>query len=255
MSLGMHYRISHSSHFITNVLSDARRGELVLPQFQRPFCWDPADVLALLDSALRGFPLGTLLLWGDWWGGGISVANCRSFLGCAPPQKSATLVLDGQQRIQALLLASASDSPYIWNADTGEFAQGQPDPPSGVFPAAWLFDFPHGKEQTAAWALGEPAIKEVVEVARQVPYGKQGKTRTLVEKKPIYHERTPAQELAHQRFEALCTACTAMRDLRLGSVILPRDAGIDFARETFRRMNTAGKPFTEADVFAALGAP
>ena len=225
----------------------------MLPPFQRAFCWEPADVLALLDSALRGFPIGTLLLWGDWWRG-ISAARCRSFLGCDPPAKETTLVLDGQQRIQALLLASAPDSPYVWHADTGAVALGTPVPAEGIFSSAWLFEHTHSDLQDL-WGLGEPAVKEVVEVSRQVPYGKQGKTRTVREKRTIYHERTPAEALANCRLEALCAANRDVRDLRIGSILIPHDAGAAFAREIFRRMNTTGKPFTEADVFAALGAP
>lgn len=38
-------------------------GEARIPPFQRGFRWGAEDVLDLLDSVYRGFPIGTLLLW------------------------------------------------------------------------------------------------------------------------------------------------------------------------------------------------
>lgn len=36
---------------------------IVIPSLQREFCWDTNDIEALLDSLLRGLPIGSLLLW------------------------------------------------------------------------------------------------------------------------------------------------------------------------------------------------
>src|SRR5690349_20912315 len=38
-------------------------GEIVLPKYQRAFVWGPQQVLELLDSVLRDYPIGSLLLW------------------------------------------------------------------------------------------------------------------------------------------------------------------------------------------------
>lgn len=86
-------------------------------------------------------PIGTLLLWGSWWRGArVSPGRCRSFAGCAGPAAQATLVLDGQQRVQALLNASAPDSRYVWDAVTGTFFVGEANPMCGLIPARWLFE-------------------------------------------------------------------------------------------------------------------
>ena len=38
-------------------------GDIYLPKFQREFVWDRAQVLDLLDSVARNFPIGSILLW------------------------------------------------------------------------------------------------------------------------------------------------------------------------------------------------
>src|SRR5690349_1178759 len=38
-------------------------GDILLPKFQRSFVWDRRQILMLLDSVARGFPIGSVLLW------------------------------------------------------------------------------------------------------------------------------------------------------------------------------------------------
>lgn len=80
-------------------------GQLRVPGFQRPLKWDIKDVLALLDSVYRGYPVGTLLLWQraaeaeHLQYGSIEVE--------ARQRSDALMVVDGQQRVRALTQALA----------------------------------------------------------------------------------------------------------------------------------------------------
>ena len=38
-------------------------GDILLPKFQREFVWERDQILALLDSVARNFPIGSILLW------------------------------------------------------------------------------------------------------------------------------------------------------------------------------------------------
>jgi hypothetical protein len=40
-----------------------KRGEVKIPQFQRPFVWNEDQALRLLDSIASHYPVGSLLLW------------------------------------------------------------------------------------------------------------------------------------------------------------------------------------------------
>ena len=95
---------------------------LLIPDLQRPYVWHPSQVILLVDSLIRGWPFGTLLTWkvksddparalarsfwrivdrvGDEDGQPISMKN---------PPAAFHMVLDGQQRIQSLLLALGGD--------------------------------------------------------------------------------------------------------------------------------------------------
>ena len=41
----------------------ARRGRIRVPSFQRGLRWNRRDVVLLFDSILKGYPVGSLLLW------------------------------------------------------------------------------------------------------------------------------------------------------------------------------------------------
>ena len=40
-----------------------KSGEIAIPEIQRPFVWDASKVRDLLDSLLRGYPVGYLIAW------------------------------------------------------------------------------------------------------------------------------------------------------------------------------------------------
>src|SRR5947207_3188958 len=38
-------------------------GDIFLPKFQRDFVWERSQVIDLLDSVARNYPIGSILLW------------------------------------------------------------------------------------------------------------------------------------------------------------------------------------------------
>lgn len=38
-------------------------GDIVLPEFQRPFVWKRRQIIELVDSIYRNYPIGSMLLW------------------------------------------------------------------------------------------------------------------------------------------------------------------------------------------------
>lgn len=81
------------------LLADIETGELGLPDLQRPFVWQNIKVRDLLDSMLRGYPIGYLMLWDA-----PDDINREKQIGVeqhtikAPKQ----LIIDGQQRLTSL---------------------------------------------------------------------------------------------------------------------------------------------------------
>ncbi len=48
---------------IGDILVDIRSGRIGLPDLQRPFVWKDIKVRDLIDSMMKGFPVGYVMLW------------------------------------------------------------------------------------------------------------------------------------------------------------------------------------------------
>lgn len=87
---------------IGELLTDVASGRIGLPDLQRPFVWKDTKVRNLLDSMLKGFPIGYIMLWEsptDFENKSQIGSNDKSY------QQPRDLVIDGQQRLTALLAA------------------------------------------------------------------------------------------------------------------------------------------------------
>jgi Protein of unknown function DUF262 len=96
---------------IINLLNQIKQEEVVLPAIQRDFVWPEEKVLRLLDSIMRGYPIGIALLWETY----LDIQYRKFDEAFRPGQihdfkenkrkKKLKLVLDGQQRLQSLYVA------------------------------------------------------------------------------------------------------------------------------------------------------
>lgn len=95
------------------LLSQIDRDDIVLPAMQRPFVWKEDRIRRLVDSLLRGFPIGALMLWKT-----STVQRYRRLprdVDTETPEvftfetssdaSNKYLVLDGQQRLTSLFAA------------------------------------------------------------------------------------------------------------------------------------------------------
>lgn len=88
---------------VGSLVGDVIEGRVGLPDLQRPFVWKDSDVRDLLDSMLRGYPIGYCILWespDDQEEKKTSIGlNQKSY------EQPKELVIDGQQRLTALVSA------------------------------------------------------------------------------------------------------------------------------------------------------
>jgi len=96
---------------IMNLLNQIKEKEVVLPAIQRSFVWSERDIRMLLDSMMRGYPVGIALLWETYDDIQFRhfIDDYRGEKGYAFQGNSARkrfkVVLDGQQRLQSLYIA------------------------------------------------------------------------------------------------------------------------------------------------------
>lgn len=101
--------------YIINILEKVKSGEYAVPQLQRDFVWSAKQVIDLFDSMMKGYPIGSLILWKPE----LAEFNCLNQLGGLSIEKYSSLerqyVLDGRQRLTALISSLCAGGAYFGN--------------------------------------------------------------------------------------------------------------------------------------------
>lgn len=208
---------------IEDLVDMARRGEVRIPRFQRPFRWEQEDIIKLLDSVYHGYPIGTLLLWKR-----AAEAERLRFGPVeidAPKIPEAHYVVDGQQRLTALVgvLLSMKDEPadpwtlyFDLEAAAAEPGPFVPKPRRGGVPASFVpMNVVLDSERLLAWLDTYPGRAQ----------------------HPLH------VTLAHQLSKRI-------QQFQVPAYIV--DAEESTVRVIFDRMNSTGKALKKQEVFQAL---
>jgi Protein of unknown function DUF262 len=93
-------------------------GDILLPKFQRSFVWDKKQIRDLLDSILKNYPIGSVLLWQSRQEL-ISESTIAGLKANLPRHDyPVNYLLDGQQRLSTIcgaLYWSGDDPKSQWN--------------------------------------------------------------------------------------------------------------------------------------------
>lgn len=107
MSSGLETRPGATTLGLDDLVELAWSGHIRVPHFQRDFRWTRQDVIRLIDSIVKRYPVGSLLLWRR------PAPAQRLTLGAlqinAPQVDQALWVVDGQQRVSSLANALHPD--------------------------------------------------------------------------------------------------------------------------------------------------
>lgn len=213
MSTGPDARPNATSYDVEGLVAEAWAGRIRVPRFQRDFRWGRQDVIRLFDSILRGYPIGSLLLWvrpapaQDLTLGTLDVS--------APALETALWVVDGQQRLTSLANAlhesGARDPRFALAYDLrNRTVGGRPSQHSPwIIPLPVIFDLP----KLIRWFAEHPEVADHLDAASAV-------TRT------IRQFTVPAYQVSQHDERVL--------------------------RDIFDRMNNYGKRLSRAEVFSAL---
>lgn len=190
-------------------------GHIRVPHFQRDFKWTRADVMALMDSIHRRYPVGNLLLWDR------AARAERITIGAltidAPELDHALWVVDGQQRVTSLANVLHPDG----RADP-RFALGYDLRVDRIVPLAPVED---------PFVVPLPVIFDLTQVL------------TWFAERP---------ETAEHR-EAAFTLARDLRQFAIPAYQVVQD-DVRVLQDIFDRMNNSGKRLSRAEVFSALNA-
>lgn len=205
------------SYTAADLVSMAAAGELRVPTFQRQYVWDAKDVRNLFDSILRGFPIGTLLLWKrPGLAGEVDLGPIRLTVPAVP---NALWVVDGQQRVTSLFGALAPDQQGV-------------DERFDVY-----FDFATQRFVNARRGYRPP---------RAIPVREVLESRSL-----LTWLRHHSDDLEAEDLDTADRLGGALRDYKIPVYVVVGDDQ-NLLREVFDRVNSAGKPISRAQVFHAL---
>lgn len=101
------------------LLDELARGKIRIPRYQRPFVWTQDDMLRLLDSVARGYPIGNITLYET-----RRQTSSRDHVGplsIGPaPEGPVRFIIDGEQRLTTLagcLMLGDDDAEHAERVD------------------------------------------------------------------------------------------------------------------------------------------
>ena len=206
---------------LAQLVSLIREGTVRIPHFQRGLRWGTPDAVALIDSVLRGFPIGSLLLWRRRAPAErIRLGNVEIN---APEQSDALYVVDGQQRLTTFL--NVFDPKHGLDGGFALVYDLEAHPPQGAATQ------PKGLRRQQRQ---HPAARVVRPVQAAALAGE--------------HDRSAG------RIDEINAATQQLREFHVPAYeVRSQDDGV--LREIYDRMNNTGKRLTRAEAFRGLFAP
>jgi len=206
------------------LMNNIEQGLVKIPQFQRDFVWPLKRSAMLIDSILKGHPIGTFILWKTK----EPLRTVRNIGGAQLPDTPAgdfvQHVLDGQQRLTSLCAASRGLS--VKRAErVDDFSEIYID-----------LDVSTGNSQEGPVAVVRQGERDSNSVVRVVDL--LHKDFTFLASYPPEYHRVLAEY--QQRLKAY-----------LFSIVMVNEAPIEVATEIFTRINVSGKPLSVFEIMVA----
>lgn len=251
---------------VGEILEGIHHKEYLLPAIQREFVWDADQVRRLVDSLMRGYPIGSFLIWK------VSHDTANSYVfydfltdyhardtpyasrAIVPRGQGVLAVLDGQQRLTALNIAVygslAVKKKYAWWSSTDAFpkkrlylnllADADPDDLGLHYDLKFLTD------EEATTSLGEPdkwyPVSRVMTVADSGPA-----MLTEVTARGV----TDAAQ-ATDAYQRLYDLYRAFREARPINYYLETDQNPDKVLDIFVRVNSGGTTLSYSDLLLSM---
>jgi len=247
-------------------MAQVKAGNIVLPAMQRPFVWKDDRIAKLIDSMLRGFPIGTTLLWKT-----ATMQRFRRFekdvqsdAGITVDFDSDTsteryLVLDGQQRLTSLFVAIAGtyDSKKLF-VDALSGAKGEKDAGDAYWDCRFLTEKEAGDLNTWPRPLndnGGPTDRAVFVKFQDLTSLAAAKAGIIATKQAAELRLDPAQT-ERMTMSYLQCATVLASNTALQVHLLGKDAAepmpIEEILEVFVRVNSGGLVLQKSDLLMSL---
>lgn len=209
------------SRTFSSIISDIEKGQIKIPQFQRDFVWDIQKSAQLMDSIVKGYPIGTFIFWRTK----ERLRSVRNFGNLTLPDaiegEYIDFVLDGQQRLTSLFASLKGAKIERENGKIDDYAE------------IYLDLMAIEEDQIVVLDISNKATDSIIRLT-DLLYG----GLTLLAKYPPEHHT--AIEEYKKRIESYNY-----------SIVQIKEAPIDIATEIFTRINVGGKPLSVFEIMIA----
>lgn len=248
---------------VEEMLTAIHRHEYLMPAIQREFVWGTGQIVRLFDSLMRGYPVGSFLLWD------VKPETAQSYTfyeflthfherddpyadkGTVPAGTGTTAVLDGQQRLTSLNIALygsfAEKKKYAW--------WNSPD----AFPVKRLYlnlvEDPGDEELGLKYDLRFLTDKEAAaEQDAEDKWFRVGGVLDLANSGPAIMKELEQRRIVNSggAFQRLYDLYEAVRILKPMNYFLVTDQDPDKVLEIFVRVNSGGTTLSYSDLLLSM---
>jgi Protein of unknown function DUF262 len=248
---------------VEEMLTAIHKHEYLMPAIQREFVWGTGQIVRLFDSLMRGYPVGSFLLWD------VKPETAQSYTfyeflthfherdnpyadkGTVPAGTGTTAVLDGQQRLTSLNIALygsfAEKKKYAW--------WNSPD----AFPVKRLYlnlvEDPGDEELGLKYDLRFLTDKEAAaEQDAEDKWFRVGGVLDLANSGPAIMKELEQRRIVNSggAFQRLYDLYEAVRILKPMNYFLVTDQDPDKVLEIFVRVNSGGTTLSYSDLLLSM---
>jgi len=212
---------SPQSSTFSSLINDIEKGRIKIPQFQRDFVWDMKKSANLIDSIVKGYPIGTFIFWRTRERL-RTIRNIGGFDLPEPPKGDfVNFVLDGQQRLTSLFASLKGLEVVRGNGKVDDFSKMYIDLKASEDEQIILTDI-HGRRSKSYISINDLLYGDYSLLGS---YSKKAQ-----EFLSIYRKRIESYSF---------------------SIISVEEAPLDIATEIFTRINVGGKSLTLFEIMVA----
>lgn len=219
-------KFTNTSITIKGLLGLIEAKDIAIPEIQRPFVWKNSQVRDLIDSLYKGYPTGYIILWKN--------PNVKLKDGTISSGKK--VIIDGQQRITALMTAVAAQK--VFNSD---FKESRVKIAFNPFAA---LEYCNGDSEAEMFAVQTPAhvksknwIPDISEI-----FSTKFSSWTFI---PEYIKENP--EMIGDDLQKVLNMLKNIETTQIGVIELSEKLDIDVVTDIFIRINSKGTPLSQGD--------
>jgi len=217
---------------VDDLLDNVLSGETRVPRFQRPYIWSPEDMVQLFDSVLRGYPIGSLLIWQTDRTDITSLTNIGPITVTEKGPALKSYVVDGHQRLATLLGVLRLPENY---------------PRSKIDEWRWWIAYDLKNNQFVHLKDGEPIVPlhllPLRNILRTVDFARR--TREIISSNEY------SEDEANALIDRADVVQRSIRDYRIPLTVM-RSGSLDDAVTIFSRVNQRGRDMTADQMVSAL---